>query len=125
MRDFSNFRFQFFCLEGMQGGKGKGKGNDSFRGAPKPSVINLDLLVDKVVRVKFTGGREITGILKGHDPVPNIVLDDCVEYLRDPKDPSRITDRTRKLGLIVARGTSITVVNPEAGFIEIDNPFTQ
>jgi len=109
----------------MQGGKGKGKGNDSFRGSPKPSVINLDLLVDKVVRVKFTGGREITGILKGHDPVPNIVLDDCVEYLRDPKDPSRITDRTRNLGLIVARGTSITVVNPEAGFIEIDNPFTQ
>lgn len=88
-------------------------------------MINLDVLIDKEVRVKFTGGREITGILKGHDPVPNIVLDDCVEYLRDPKDPSRLTDQTRKLGLIVARGTSITVVNPEKGFIEIDNPFTQ
>lgn len=109
----------------MHQGKGKGKGGDSFRPPAKPSVINLDVLIDKEVRVKFTGGREITGILKGHDPVPNIVLDDCVEYLRDPKDPSRLTDQTRKLGLIVARGTSITVVNPEKGFIEIDNPFTQ
>ena len=91
----------------------------------KPSVINLDSLLDKQIRVKFTGGREVTGILKGHDPVPNIVLDECVEYLRDPKDPSKLTDKTRKLGLVVARGTSITVVNPELGYIEIDNPFTQ
>jgi U6 snRNA-associated Sm-like protein LSm7 len=105
----------------MQAGKGKGKG-----GAPvKPSVINLDSLLDKQIRVKFTGGREVTGILKGHDPVPNMVLDECVEYLRDPKDPSKLTDKTRKLGLVVARGTSITVVNPELGYIEIDNPFTQ
>lgn len=105
----------------MQGGKGKGKG----AGPPKPSVINLDALLEKVVRVKFTGGREVTGVLKGHDPVPNIVLDECVEYLRDPKDPMKLSDKTRKLGLVVCRGTSITVVNPEAGFIEIDNPFTQ
>lgn len=105
----------------MQSGKGKGKG-----GAPaKPSVINLDVLLDKSVRVKFTGGREVTGILKGHDPVPNIVLDECVEYLRDPKDPSKLLDKTRNLGLVVARGTSITVVNPETGYIEIDNPFSQ
>jgi U6 snRNA-associated Sm-like protein LSm7 len=104
----------------MHGGKGKGKGGQ----APKPSVINLDALVDKLVRVKFTGGREVTGVLKGHDPVPNIVLDDCVEYLRDTSDPSRLTGKTRNLGLIVARGTSITFVCPEAGFEEIDNPFT-
>lgn len=110
----------------MQGGKGKGKGgSDTFRPTPKPSVINLDILLEKKIRVKFTGGREITGILKGHDPVPNVVLDDCVEHLRDPKDPSRLTGLTRNLGLIVARGTSITVVSPEAGYEEIDNPFSQ
>jgi U6 snRNA-associated Sm-like protein LSm7 len=105
----------------MQGGKGKGKGGIP----PKPSVINLDALMDQTVRVKLTGGREVTGILKGHDPVPNVVLDECVEYLRDPKDPSRLSGLTRKLGVVVARGTSITVINPEAGFVEIDNPFSQ
>ena len=113
--------FRFSTTDLMQTGKGKGKGGM----APKPSVINLDALLDKVVRVKLTGGREVTGVLKGHDPVPNVVLDECVEYLRDPKDPSRLTGQTRKLGLVVARGTSITVLNPEAGFVEIDNPFSQ
>lgn len=109
----------------MQGGKGKGKGGDNFRPGPKPSVINLDSLLEKVVRVKFTGGREVTGVLKGHDPVPNVVLDDCVEYLRDPKDSNKLTGETRRLGLVVARGTSITFVCPEEGFQEIDNPFTE
>ena len=109
----------------MQTGKGKGKGGDNFRPAPKPSVINLDSLLDKQVRVKFLGGREVTGVLKGHDPVPNVVLDECVEYLRDPKDPHKLSGKTRSLGLLVARGTSITVVSPEAGYEEIDNPFSQ
>ena len=109
----------------MHSGTGKGKGGESFRPSPKPSVINLEALVDKLVRVKFTGGREVTGVLKGHDPVPNIVLDDCVEYLRDSSDPSKLTGETRELGLLVARGTSITFVCPEEGFQEIDNPFTQ
>lgn len=109
----------------MQGGKGKGKGGEGFRSGPKPSVINLEAMLDRVVRVKFTGGREVTGVLKGHDPVPNVVLDECVEHLRDPKDASRLTGEQRSLGLVVARGTSITFVCPNDGFQEIDNPFTQ
>ncbi len=103
------------------GGKGKGKGG----APPKPSVINLDSLMDQLVRVKFTGGREVIGVLKGHDPVPNVILDDCLELLRDPADASKLTDSTRKLGLVVLRGTSITFICPETGYIEIDNPFTQ
>jgi U6 snRNA-associated Sm-like protein LSm7 len=103
------------------GGKGKGKGGAH----SKPSVINLDALIDQLVRVKFTGGREITGILKSHDPVPNILLEDCVEYLRDPADSSKLTDATRKLGTVVVRGTSITFICPETGYVEIDNPFTE
>ncbi len=55
--------------------------------------------------------------------MPNIVLDECVEHLRDSADPSKLTDKTRDLGLIVARGTSITFICPDEGFIEIDNPF--
>lgn len=35
-----------------------------------------------VYRVKFAGGREVDGILKGFDKLDNLVLDDCVEYLR-------------------------------------------
>lgn len=41
----------------------------------------------------------------------------------DPDDPLRLTNETRKLGLVVARGTSVTVVAPTMGAEEIANPF--
>ncbi|KAH8046349.1 hypothetical protein JL720_16427 [Aureococcus anophagefferens] len=44
------------------------------------SIIDLEKCIDKEVRVKFQGGRE------------------------DPDDPYRLTDKTRKLGLVVCRG---------------------
>jgi len=53
----------------------------------------------------------------------NIVLDDTVEYLRDPFDPYKITDKTRALGLTVLRGTSVMLISPVEGTIEIANPF--
>ncbi len=43
---------------------------------------------------------------QGYDTLVNLVLDDAVETLRDPQDPYRLTDETRSLGLVVARGTS-------------------
>lgn len=48
----------------------------------RESVIDLAPLVDKKVRVKFVGGREVTGILRGADPICNLVLDESIEYLR-------------------------------------------
>lgn len=45
-------------------------------------MIELAPYVDKKIRVKFVGGREVTGILKGADPICNMVLDDAVEILR-------------------------------------------
>ena len=60
--------------------------------------------IEKPVRVKFTGGREVVGTLQGFDALVNLVLDDTIEYLRDPTDPYRITEETRNLGLVVARG---------------------
>ena len=45
-------------------------------------MIELAPYVDKKIRVKFVGGREVTGILKGADPICNLVLDDASEYLR-------------------------------------------
>ena len=52
----------------------------------------------------------MTGVLKGFDQLLNLVLDECLEYLRDPDDPLKITDETRSLGLIVC-GTSVMVVS--------------
>ena len=48
-------------------------------------MIELAPYVDKKVRVKFVGGREVVGVLKGADPISNLVLDEAVEYLRGNK----------------------------------------
>jgi len=89
----------------------------------KQTVLDLGKYIDKGVRVKLSGGREVEGILKGFDQLLNLVLDETKEYLRDVDDPLRITDETRNLGLIVTRGTSVMVVSPLDGLKEIENPF--
>ncbi len=38
--------------------------------------------MDKKITVKFTGGREVTGTLKGYDALMNLVLDDVEEVMR-------------------------------------------
>jgi U6 snRNA-associated Sm-like protein LSm7 len=43
--------------------------------------------------------------------------------LKDPEDSERITDKTRKLGLVVVRGTQVSLVSPQDGVEEIANPF--
>eukprot|EP00877_Chromochloris_zofingiensis_P014817 jgi/Chrzof1/958/Cz01g34340.t1 len=89
----------------------------------KESALDLAKFIDKGVRVKLAGGREVAGVLKGYDQLLNVVLDETVEYTRDPDDPMRVTDETRNLGLVVCRGTAVTVVAPTAGTEEIANPF--
>jgi U6 snRNA-associated Sm-like protein LSm7 len=79
--------------------------------------------VGKEVIVKLTGGREVTGVLKGYDTMVNLVLDDCVETLRDAADPYKLTDETRSLGLLVCRGPSVMLVMPVEGRSETDNPW--
>ena len=85
--------------------------------------MDLKKHLDKEVRVKFQGGREVKGILKGFDPLVNLVLDETVEFLQDPDDPYTITEKTRKLGLIVCRGTIVMLISPVDGMEEIPNPF--
>ncbi len=84
-----------------------------------------------------TLGTSVLGILKGFDQMMNVVLENCVEYLRlvihtscmmtmatsaadaqqkqapatncdviirDPADPTILTDKTRHLGLVVCKG---------------------
>lgn len=43
--------------------------------------------MDQKVRVKFIGGREVTGILKGFDQLMNLVLADVEETLRGTFPP--------------------------------------
>lgn len=99
-------------------------GGDGKRDRPKKeSIIDLSKFVDKLVRVKFQGGREATGKLKGYDHLLNLVLDDTTEYVRDSEDSSRVTDTKRHLGLVVCRGPAVTVVCPQDGHEPIQNPF--
>ncbi|KAL5188058.1 Sm-like protein LSM7 [Glycine soja] len=91
----------------------------------KETVLDLAKFVDKGVQVKLTGGRQVTGTLKGYDQLLNLVLDEAVEFLRDPDDPLKTTDQTRNLGLIVCRGTAVMLVSPTDGTDEIANPFIQ
>merc|ERR1712083_267139 len=81
----------------------------------KESILDLTKFLEKSVRVKFAGGREASGILKGFDPLLNLVLDQTIEYLRDPDDPYKLTEDTRQLGLTVCRGTAVVVICPFDG----------
>lgn len=94
-------------------------------GKKKTSILDLNKFMDREIKVKFTGGREVTGILKGYDQLVNIVLDDTVEQMRDPYNPYKLTEKTRKLGLTVCRGTSVMLVCPVDGTQEIQNPFLE
>ncbi|KAL9187344.1 hypothetical protein ACHAXT_001447 [Thalassiosira profunda] len=106
--------------KGGGGGRGRGK-KDSVLELAK--VRRFGLLIDSNVRVKCLGGRELRGALRGYDELVNLVLDDCDEFLRDPNDPEQITSQTRRLGLVVIRGTQVSLVSPEEGTEEIANPF--
>ncbi|KAK8793321.1 hypothetical protein WA158_001799 [Blastocystis sp. Blastoise] len=89
----------------------------------KEVILDLQKYKGQGVRIKFIGGREITGVLKGFDQLLNIVLEDASEYLRNAEDPDSITTETRKIGIVVCRGVSIMSINPIVGMKEIENPF--
>lgn len=89
----------------------------------KENALDLAKFIDKGVRVKLSGGREVEGLLKGYDQLLNLVLDETNEFVRDKDDPTRITDETRTLGLVVCRGTAVMMVSPTQGAEEIANPF--
>ncbi|KAF1914572.1 hypothetical protein BDU57DRAFT_519637 [Ampelomyces quisqualis] len=112
---------------GDRGGRGGGRGGAQSGGAgqaerpKKENILDLSKYMDKQLTVKFSGGREVIGTLKGYDQLMNLVLDEVKEALTD--DQGNI--RYRKLGLIVARGTLLVVISPVDGSEEIANPFIQ
>eukprot|EP01089_Gocevia_fonbrunei_P002966 TRINITY_DN12828_c0_g1_i1.p1 TRINITY_DN12828_c0_g1~~TRINITY_DN12828_c0_g1_i1.p1 ORF type:complete len:102 (-),score=24.17 TRINITY_DN12828_c0_g1_i1:18-323(-) len=95
----------------------------------RESVLDLEKYINKPITVKFTGGREVQGILKGYDTLVNLVLDDTIEFLRVPNPspdmPSALQTKTRKLRVTVCRGTSVLLICPVDGTEEIANPFQQ
>ncbi|KAF8513400.1 hypothetical protein JB92DRAFT_2924209 [Gautieria morchelliformis] len=116
-------------------GRGAGRGNirGAFRGSGKAhggpaqptldkprreAILDLSKYVNEKIRVKFTGGREVLGILKGYDQLLNLVLDEVEEELIEP-EPHK-----RTLGLVVLRGPTITLLSPVDGSEEIENPFS-
>ena len=50
--------------------------------AEKEAVLDFAKYCDQRVRVRFQGGREVDGVLKGYDKLDNLVLEDSIEYLR-------------------------------------------
>ncbi|KAF7130898.1 hypothetical protein CNMCM5793_003768 [Aspergillus hiratsukae] len=103
-------------------GGGAGGGAQQQQEKPKKeNILDLSKYIDKEVKVKFNGGREVSGMLKGYDQLMNLVLDDVKESMRDDEG----NETTRSLGLIVARGTLIVLISPADGSEEIANPFVQ
>ncbi|TQN69875.1 U6 snRNA-associated Sm-like protein LSm7 [Colletotrichum shisoi] len=117
---------------GGRGGGGGGGGGGGDRGAPqgpsgdrerpkKENILDLSKYMDKQITVKFNGGREVTGTLKGYDALMNLVLDEVQEVMRDEEG----NETSRSLGLVVARGTLLVLVSPVDGSEPIANPFAQ
>jgi len=113
----------------VRGAARGGRGAPAIRGARPPppgadankskreAILDLSKYVNERIRVKFTGGREVKGILKGYDQLLNLVLDEVEEELQEPEP------HTRTLGLVVLRGPTITLLSPVDGSEEIANPF--
>ncbi|KAG9412128.1 Sm-like protein lsm7 [Aphanomyces cochlioides] len=73
-------------------------------GTKRDPILDLAKYIDQAVR--------------GYDQLVNLVLDDAVEYFETP-------GKTRELGLLVCRGTSVMLISPVEGTEEIANPFAQ
>ncbi|KAJ1968623.1 U6 snRNP-associated protein Lsm7 [Dispira parvispora] len=103
-----------------RGGRGRGgrqPGNTEKR--TRDPILDLTKYTDKRIRVKFMGGREVVGVLKGHDQLLNLVLDEAEEYLEATEGD---TQATRKVGLMVCRGPSVVTLSPFDGSECIANP---
>ncbi|EGR50019.1 uncharacterized protein TRIREDRAFT_34149, partial [Trichoderma reesei QM6a] len=87
----------------------------------KENILDLAKYMDKEIIVKFNGGREVRGTLKGYDALMNLVLDQVQETLRDDEG----NESSRSLGLVVVRGTLLVLISPADGSEEIANPFAQ
>ncbi|KAK0633723.1 hypothetical protein B0T14DRAFT_79617 [Immersiella caudata] len=106
---------------GSSGASGQGGSGQQAERPKKENILDLKKYMDQRITVKFNGGREVTGVLKGYDALMNLVLDEVQEALRDDEG----NETTRSLGLVVVRGTLLVVISPVDGSEAIANPFVQ
>lgn len=52
------------------------------KNVPQKVILDLSKHANKEVQVRLSGGRQVRGVLKGWDPLLNLVLDEAVEDLR-------------------------------------------
>ncbi|CCF73491.1 U6 snRNA-associated Sm-like protein LSm7 [Babesia microti strain RI] len=97
----------------------------STKGKEVKTVINLNKYLNKYIRVKFNGGREVRGLLKGFDVMSNLVLDEAEEFKCESESFYSFDEESRPLGLVVARGTSVALIFSDDGTVPIDNPFIE
>ena len=76
---------------------------------PQPAAASCSSCFSPLTRRPPPSPCAVLGILKGFDQMMNVVLENCVEYLRDPADPTILTDKTRHLGLVVCKGRCVSV----------------
>eukprot|EP01017_Pseudomicrothorax_dubius_P025129 TRINITY_DN2681_c0_g2_i4.p1 TRINITY_DN2681_c0_g2~~TRINITY_DN2681_c0_g2_i4.p1 ORF type:complete len:113 (+),score=27.80 TRINITY_DN2681_c0_g2_i4:65-403(+) len=95
--------------------------NDAY--AYKETVQKLQGLIGKSIEVKFLGGRTVAGVLQSLDNNLNLIIDECVEHIRDAADPYTLTKETRTLGFVIVRGSLIMSILNKDGMEEISNPF--
>ena len=76
------------------GHNARGRGGAASSGPSKPvekpkkeNILDLSKYQDKAVKVKFNGGREVEGTLKGWDQLMNLVLDEGKEILHGKSCP--------------------------------------
>lgn len=69
------------------------------------AVLDLQKYLDQGVRVKLQGGREVHGVLKGFDPLVNVVLDECIEFIRGMIRTCTLIqmEETMRVGVCVCR----------------------
>lgn len=67
---------------GGRGGAGNAPGGKDGEKPKKENILDLSKYMDKAITVKFNGGREVKGTLKGYDALMNLVLDEGEETVR-------------------------------------------
>lgn len=97
-----------------------------FPAPKKNNIFDLSKYLNKKLIVRLPRQREVTGELKGFDPLMSLVLDNAEETSQPAEGilPTSLP-KTRNLGTVIIRGRTIVTISPFDGSEIIDNPFLE